>query len=197
MFVEGGPHDVVHADRLLAANKSLGFFASSKNRSSFTGIASPEIVGWIAVTVATGSEAEILIRELDPDRGRLLAEELSAWAGDRSKKAAAETLQRLGIAAAPVHGAADLAELSAADYGWAIVRGPDGALVKGFPFQFRRTPLAVRSRAPDLGEHTEAVLSDLLGLDRQELGELKETGVTRNIPAGSAASTRKSTRVRQ
>src|SRR5690606_417145 len=136
--------------------------------------------GWIAVTVASSSEAETLLQELDLDRGRRLAEELSAWAGARLKMAAAETLQRRGIAAAPVRGAADLAELSATDYGWAIVRGPDGALAKGFPFQLRRTPLAVRSRAPDLGEHTEAVLSDLLGLDRQDLDLLKATGVTRN-----------------
>lgn len=147
--------------------------------------------GWIAVTVANSSEEELLFQELGLNRGRRLAEELPAWAGGKPKAAAAEFLQRLGIAAASVRGAADLAELTAADFGWAIARGPDGELAKGFPFQFRRTPLAVRSRAPDLGEHTESVLSDLLGLDQEDLSNLRMTGVTNNVPAGRVASTGK------
>ena len=40
-----------------------------------------------------------------------------------------------------------------------------------------RTPLRVPSGAPRLGEHTDEVLSDLLGLDDDELAALRSDGV--------------------
>ena len=139
--------------------------------------------GWVAVTIASRSEAETLIQELALGGNGDIAKHLSAWVAARSKAAAADALQRLGIPAAPVRGSADLGELSAADLGWAIVNGPDGVPAKGFPFQLQHAPLAVRSRAPALGEHTEAIRSDLLGPDRQELDALKAAGITRDVPA--------------
>jgi crotonobetainyl-CoA:carnitine CoA-transferase CaiB-like acyl-CoA transferase len=43
------------------------------------------------------------------------------------------------------------------------------------PAQFGATPAALTGRAPALGEHTDAILSEL-GLDAQ-IGELRDTGV--------------------
>ncbi|MFL6203796.1 MAG: CaiB/BaiF CoA transferase family protein [Acidimicrobiales bacterium] len=43
---------------------------------------------------------------------------------------------------------------------------------------FSRTPGQIRHAGPALGEHTDAVLGELLGLDRDELADLHATGVT-------------------
>ena len=43
--------------------------------------------------------------------------------------------------------------------------------------KFSRTPCAVRSVGPDLGEHTDAVLRDVLGLDENAIAELRGAGV--------------------
>ena len=40
-------------------------------------------------------------------------------------------------------------------------RSPNGSLVKGFPFQFRRWPMAISSDSPALGEHTREILASL------------------------------------
>jgi crotonobetainyl-CoA:carnitine CoA-transferase CaiB-like acyl-CoA transferase len=43
---------------------------------------------------------------------------------------------------------------------------------------FTGTPARIRHAGPTLGEHTDEVLRDLLGLDDDELAELREDGVT-------------------
>jgi crotonobetainyl-CoA:carnitine CoA-transferase CaiB-like acyl-CoA transferase len=46
----------------------------------------------------------------------------------------------------------------------------------GVPIRFSKTPGAVRTAAPRLGEHTEAVLAAYLGLTRAEIDELRRAG---------------------
>jgi len=59
------------------------------------------------------------------------------------------------------------------------VRDPQGNPVDlvGTPFHIAGTPLPTPSAPPALGEHTEAVFGDLLGIDRQRLAELRRQGV--------------------
>jgi crotonobetainyl-CoA:carnitine CoA-transferase CaiB-like acyl-CoA transferase len=45
------------------------------------------------------------------------------------------------------------------------------------PIKFSGTPVQYRLRPPDLGEHTDDVLSSLLGYDGMRLGELRSKGV--------------------
>ena len=46
------------------------------------------------------------------------------------------------------------------------------------PFRMHNSPdVGVRGPAPRAGEHTAAVLSDLLGLDADEIADLTERGV--------------------
>jgi crotonobetainyl-CoA:carnitine CoA-transferase CaiB-like acyl-CoA transferase len=45
------------------------------------------------------------------------------------------------------------------------------------PFAFSETPAAVRTPPPDLGEHTCAVLGELLGLSREDIAALRKRGV--------------------
>ena len=47
----------------------------------------------------------------------------------------------------------------------------------GFPFKLSETPAMARRHPPLLGEHTEEVLRDLLGLDGRQIEELRSSGV--------------------
>jgi crotonobetainyl-CoA:carnitine CoA-transferase CaiB-like acyl-CoA transferase len=47
----------------------------------------------------------------------------------------------------------------------------------GFPVGLSETPCAIRSPAPELGQHTEEILLDLLGYDWDRIGQLRERGV--------------------
>jgi formyl-CoA transferase len=48
----------------------------------------------------------------------------------------------------------------------------------GIPVKFSGTPASVRLPPPLLGEHTEAVLASWLGMDSEEISELKSNNVT-------------------
>ena len=45
------------------------------------------------------------------------------------------------------------------------------------PFKFSRTPCRAEKACPDLGEHTQEILGDLLGMTRKEINKLKELRV--------------------
>jgi CoA:oxalate CoA-transferase len=47
----------------------------------------------------------------------------------------------------------------------------------GFPIKFSETPVIIKTPAPLLGEHTEEVLTTLLGLKKEEIKKLREDGV--------------------
>jgi crotonobetainyl-CoA:carnitine CoA-transferase CaiB-like acyl-CoA transferase len=46
----------------------------------------------------------------------------------------------------------------------------------GAPVRLSETPGSVRTPAPTLGEHTDRVLRELLGLDADEVASLRATG---------------------
>lgn len=47
----------------------------------------------------------------------------------------------------------------------------------GFPVEFSKTPGILRLPAPDLGQHTEEVLSEVCGYSKEKIGSLKELEV--------------------
>jgi crotonobetainyl-CoA:carnitine CoA-transferase CaiB-like acyl-CoA transferase len=49
--------------------------------------------------------------------------------------------------------------------------------VDGLPVHFAKTDWEIRRGAPCLGEHTEEVLTGLLGLSREEVARLRAEGV--------------------
>ena len=49
--------------------------------------------------------------------------------------------------------------------------------VSNTPFRLSRTPPQLVGGAPELGQHTEEVLSSLLGLSQEEIASLKDQGV--------------------
>lgn len=48
--------------------------------------------------------------------------------------------------------------------------------VVGFPVQFSETPASVQRRPPELGEHTEEVLTTILGYSQEEISKLRKQG---------------------
>ena len=47
----------------------------------------------------------------------------------------------------------------------------------GAPVDFHGTPRAPRMIAPELGEHTDEILSTMLGLSSREITDLRDTGI--------------------
>jgi 2-methylfumaryl-CoA isomerase len=64
---------------------------------------------------------------------------------------------------------------------WEVVKHPGvgSYLMPGTPLDFSAVPRVPVRRAPQLGEHTEAVLGDLLGMTTTEIGLLERDGVVR------------------
>jgi crotonobetainyl-CoA:carnitine CoA-transferase CaiB-like acyl-CoA transferase len=49
--------------------------------------------------------------------------------------------------------------------------------VVGFPAQFSETPAVIQRAAPELGQHTEEVLHEVLDFSWDQIGQLKEDEV--------------------
>lgn len=125
---------------------------------------------WVAVSVADDAAA-----------ARLPAGDIGPWIASRPAEEAAATLAAAGIPAAVSLTGLDL--LHRPDlWGHTLIRRDDASLVKGMPYAFGDQPLAIRCAAPDLGQHTEEVLADILGLKPAEIDRLKALGVTRAEP---------------
>jgi len=118
---------------------------------------------WIAVTLAV------------PDA------ESPAFCAARDSVAAVAELQARGVAAAVCNdGLALLKDKALA--GVALARDAAGGMVKGLPYRLDGRGVHIERTAPDLGQHTDAVLRELLGLDDAELARLAESGVTSTTP---------------
>ena len=59
------------------------------------------------------------------------------------------------------------------------VEHPEAGRLKvvGTPMKFSRTPCRIEKASPDLGQHTEEVLRDFLGLSEEEIQELRQAKV--------------------
>ncbi len=82
-----------------------------------------------------------------------------------------------GVPCSPVRSISSVVhhEQSAAREMFPVIDG--SAQLTGLPLKFSATPGSVQAKAPVLGQHTRAVLADLLGLDRDSLDRLEAEGV--------------------
>lgn len=134
---------------------------------------------WLALTLANDAD---LARCAQVIGGEATQASIAAWCAKQPARAGAEKLSAAGLAAAPVLDGMDLLNESALG-GYTMLTAPNGDLVKGMPYCFGNRPLEIRTPAPDLGQHTESVLREMLGLDETKVAELAALGVTRATPA--------------
>jgi crotonobetainyl-CoA:carnitine CoA-transferase CaiB-like acyl-CoA transferase len=106
---------------------------------------------------------------------------VSRWTVERIAEDAMTTLQAAGIAAGVVENGKDLCardpQLKARGF-WPTVTTAKGATtnVTGIPFKLSSGSGQVRTIAPDVGENTDYVLGELLGLGRAERDSLIADG---------------------
>lgn len=166
----GAPHGVYRCageDRWLA----IAVLTDADWRRFATAVAEP----WTRDARFASSEDRV---RLAPELDRLVA----AWTCARDAREAMRRLQEAGVPAGLVADARDLCaddpQLAARGH-FVDVPTPEGRTVRidGPPFILSETPAAVAGPGPLLGEHTDAVLSSLLGLSSEELAELREAGI--------------------
>ena len=80
-----------------------------------------------------------------------------------------------GIAAAPCNDGADLLRDTSLA-GVTLVRDEHGGLVKGLPYRLDGKGITIERAAPDLGQHTDEVLRELLGYGDADLAKLEAIG---------------------
>ena len=149
---------------------------------------------WVALTVASNDEWAALCRLIgrgnwaDDDRfadaARRMArhneidEAIETWTSRRGPSQAADALQAAGVAASPVLHAGQLIDddpqMASRNF---YRRFPDGGVVESVPFILSDAePYFPSASAPDYGEGTRYVLSDILGLDEATIAQMFESG---------------------
>ncbi len=114
---------------------------------------------------------------------------VSGWTARRSATEAVDVLRAAGVAAARVAAPAELLsdpQLLARGF-WETVAHPVAGSFRctGMPFAFVGKPRRWIRRVPPLyGQHTDEVLTGILGHSRQELAGLRESGIISTRPAG-------------
>ena len=162
---------------------------------------------WIAVSAGSAEEWESLCgaigrpelasdsRFSSPPARKANEDELdrivSSWCRSRDRWAAAETLQAAGVPAFPSASSADLRTDPhlAARGAFHEFEHPEVGVKAHFrvPWRWSRRANGTGRRAPCLGEHTEAVLQEVLGLTRDAVADLLERGVIESAEAERVA----------
>ena len=135
--------------------------------------------GWVYIA----SDARILER-LKRARGVEVldkTEQLREWVAARKVDDIVENLTAISIPAAPVLQVDQTLEdphVKARGIITTIEHPTEGTVRSpGFPVKLSRTPATIRLPAPQLGEHNEEVLTQLLDYSKEEVEELRKEGV--------------------
>jgi benzylsuccinate CoA-transferase BbsF subunit len=117
-------------------------------------------------------------RKANEDR---LEEIVTEWTLKQSPEDATQILQAIGVPSFTAYSSKDLSEdahLNAANF-FVNLDHPEVGVRQhvGIPWRMSGTPCAVRHPAPCLGEHSDYVLSDILGYSTDQVAALKKEGV--------------------
>ena len=110
-----------------------------------------------------------------------LEETVTAWTQERTADEATQALQNAGIPAYPTLDAIDMVNsphVGARDY-FVELEHPEVGTRRhmGIPWTMSRTPCEIRRPAPRLGQDTDAVLTDIVGLSQDEIAALREKDI--------------------
>jgi benzylsuccinate CoA-transferase BbsF subunit len=155
---------------------------------------------WIAITVSDDSEWGALKHAMGApawahdarydsvqtrwENRHQLDRRIAEWTAGQDDKVLAKLLQTHQVCAGAVLTAADLTDdphLKHRGFLQKIERAGGTRTIAGRPFRIPGIPMAIRHVA-DLGEHNEAVLTEVAGLSRDEIGALAKDGVISNRP---------------
>lgn len=110
-----------------------------------------------------------------------LDEIIGEWTKDKDYYEATEILEAAGVAAAPSLNAEGviknphIVERNSFTYIDHPTLGKD--CITSPPWRFSETPASITRHAPGIGEHTEEILKDILGISDKEIDELKENKI--------------------
>ncbi|MCR2828217.1 CaiB/BaiF CoA transferase family protein [Microbacterium sp. zg.Y909] len=139
---------------------------------------------WIAISTPTSREWDALLATLGlaagSSREHALGDVATAVAA-RGNRELAEALQAAGIPAAPVLSPPEVIadpQLTHREH-WRILDHPEmgRTLYNGQPFRFARHEVQPTRPAPLLGQHTDEICEQLLGLSPQEIADLRTTDI--------------------
>ena len=160
------------------------------------GSSAPADERWIAIACFTDGEWQTLVEAMgNPDwaldskfgspsdrkqHETELEQQIGAWTADKEADDLMEELQRRGVAAGVVQSAREmLADEHLKERGYYVyLDHPEAGRTAydGPPFKLSKTPGKLRSPAPLLGEHTEQVCKEILGLSDEEIADLMVAG---------------------
>jgi crotonobetainyl-CoA:carnitine CoA-transferase CaiB-like acyl-CoA transferase len=161
-----------------------------RGEDAWVAIGVPDDAAWARLVELTGDPRlrEPTLAELS---GRHVAAELvwdriARWTRVHDKVELAHRLQAHGILAAPVNNGADVHRDATLRAVGSIVEltHPEAGThdYPGLAFRLERTPGAVRRPSPTFGQHNDDVLRGVLGLERDEIDELRREQVLFDDP---------------
>ena len=160
------------------------------------GSSAPADERWIAIACFTDTEWQTLVEAMgNPDWARdgkfgslaarkqhevELEGQINAWTADKDAVELMEELQRRGVPAGVVQAAREmLADEHLKERGYYVyLDHPEAGRTAydGPPFKLSKTAGELRSPAPLLGQHTEYVCKEILGLSDEEVADLMVAG---------------------
>jgi benzylsuccinate CoA-transferase BbsF subunit len=160
--------------------------ADADGRERWAAIAVHDDEDWRRLARALGDPAWTRDPTLATAAGRLARAgeiecHLEGWTRERSPATVADVLQAAGVDAAPVEDFGDLHDDPQLAHRGHF-REVDHPVLGRHPVEthalrFSATEPSIRAAAPRLGEHTEHVLGELLGMDAAEVARLRDAGV--------------------
>ena len=128
-----------------------------------------------------GSDARFATLTARKENEAALEEIVTAWTQEISAAEATQNLQQVGIPAYPSLDAIDMVNsphVGARDY-FVELEHPEVGTRRhmGIPWTMSRTPCEVRRPAPCLGQDTDAVLTEIVGLSQDEIATLREKDI--------------------
>ncbi len=152
--------------------------------------------GWVMVAAVTQKNQEVLFDVIgrpelktDPRFATVAAKEsnwtqllalIEAWTSQRSGAECESALMAAGVPCSRYRSVAEaMADPQVAERGLLAELGTEGARFKvaNAPYRLSATPTRARERLAGLGENTDEVLGEQLGLDRAALAALRAAGV--------------------